>query len=128
MPSTRNVTDKRFDVVVYGATGFTGSLVARYVAAESESAVGNPSAIKWALAARSATKLTQVKEQLKTELPEVDPALIDAIPVVVADSSNEESLVQMVQQTKVVVSLVGPYKLYGELLIKACAENGGALL
>uniref|UniRef100_M4BEZ3 Saccharopine dehydrogenase NADP binding domain-containing protein n=1 Tax=Hyaloperonospora arabidopsidis (strain Emoy2) TaxID=559515 RepID=M4BEZ3_HYAAE len=116
--------DKRFDVIIYGATGFTGSLVARYLAAESESAISNPSAIKWALAARSATKLTQVKEQLKTKLPEVDSSLIDAIPVVVADSSNEESLVQMVQQTKVVVSLVGPYKLYGELLIKACAENG----
>ncbi|CAI5739570.1 unnamed protein product [Hyaloperonospora brassicae] len=116
--------EKRFDVIVYGATGFAGVLVARYLASESESSLGSPTAVKWAIAARNATKLTQVKEKLKPKLPEVDPSLIDAIPVVVADSSNEESLVQMVQQTKVVVSLVGPYKLHGELLIKACAENG----
>ncbi|KAL3658451.1 hypothetical protein V7S43_016584 [Phytophthora oleae] len=115
---------KPFDVIVYGATGFTGSLVARYLAAEQESAPSNPSAVKWAVAARSEAKLAQVKQQLKEKLPEVKPELIDAIPVVLADSSNEESLVKMVRQTKVVVSLVGPYKLYGELLVKACAENG----
>ncbi|KAG3080326.1 hypothetical protein PI124_g5969 [Phytophthora idaei] len=115
---------KGFDLIVYGATGFTGSLVARYLATESESALSNPSALKWAVAARSEAKLTEMKEQLKEKLPEVAPELIDAIPVVVADSSSEESLVKMVQQTKVVVSLVGPYKLYGELLVKACAENG----
>ncbi|KAL4130306.1 hypothetical protein PRIC2_006312 [Phytophthora ramorum] len=115
---------KRFDVIVYGATGFTGSLVARYLAAESESALSSPSALKWAVAARSEAKLVQVKEQLKAKLPDVAPELIEAIPVIVADSSDEKSLVQMVQQTKVVVSLVGPYKLYGELLVKACAESG----
>ncbi|GMF14161.1 unnamed protein product [Phytophthora lilii] len=115
---------KPFDVIVYGATGFTGSLVARYLAAEAESALSNPSALKWAVAARSKAKLAQVKEQLKSKLPDVAPELIDAIPVVVADSGDEASLVKMVQQTKVVVSLVGPYKLYGELLVKACAEKG----
>ncbi|OWZ18506.1 Trans-acting enoyl reductase [Phytophthora megakarya] len=115
---------KPFDVIVFGATGFTGSLVARYLAAEPESALSNPSALKWAIAARSEAKLVQVREQLKTKLPNVAPELIDAIPVVVADSDNEESLVKMVQQTNVVVSLVGPYKLYGELLVKTCADNG----
>lgn len=115
---------KRFDIIVYGATGFTGSLVARYLAAEAESALSSPSALKWAIAARSEAKLAQVKEQLKNKLPDVAPQLIDEIPVVVADSGDEQSLVAMVRQTKVVVSLVGPYKLYGELLVKACAENG----
>lgn len=115
---------KRFDLIVYGATGFTGSLVARYLAAEAESALSSPSALKWAIAARSEAKLAQVKEQLKSKLPDVAPELIDEIPVVVADSGDEQSLVAMVRQTKVVVSLVGPYKLYGELLVKACAENG----
>ncbi|RLN74661.1 hypothetical protein BBJ28_00026867 [Nothophytophthora sp. Chile5] len=115
---------KPFDVIVYGATGFTGALVARYMAAEAESALGSPKALKWAMAARSEAKLAQVKEQLKEHLPEVSAELIDAIPVVVADSSDEASLVAMVKQTKVVVSLVGPYKLYGSLLVKACAENG----
>ncbi|GMF20014.1 unnamed protein product [Phytophthora fragariaefolia] len=115
---------KRFDVIVYGATGFTGSLVARYLAAEPESALGSAAGLKWAVAARSEAKLQQLKEQLKTKLPDVSPELLDALPCVVADSGDEQSLVQMVRQTKVVVSLVGPYKLYGELLVKACAENG----
>ncbi|KAG6615748.1 saccharopine dehydrogenase [Phytophthora cinnamomi] len=115
---------KRFDVIVYGATGFTGSLVARYLAAEPESALGGASALKWAVAARSEAKLQQLKEQLKAKLPDVAPELLDALPAVVADSGDEQSLVQMVQQTRVLVSLVGPYKLYGELLVKACAEHG----
>ncbi|KAF4325121.1 hypothetical protein JM18_000636 [Phytophthora kernoviae] len=116
---------KPFDVIVYGATGFTGALVARYLAVESESALGSPSALKWAVAARSESKLLQIKEELKSKLSgEVAPELIDAIPVVVADSNDEASLVAMVQQTRVVASLVGPYKLYGELLVKACAEQG----
>ncbi|RLN91295.1 hypothetical protein BBJ28_00018275 [Nothophytophthora sp. Chile5] len=115
---------KPFDVVVFGATGFTGPLVARHLATEPESALGSSTAIKWALAGRSADKLARVKQQLKEKLPQVDGALIDAIPVVVADSRDEASLLAMVRQTKVVMSLVGPYGLNGELLIKVCAENG----
>lgn len=116
--------NKRFDVIVYGATGFTGSLVARYLISEPESAPHNPSALKWAMAARNTAKLMHLKEQLKEKLPEVGPNVIDAIPTIVADSHDEDSLTKMVQQTQVVVSLVGPYKLYGELLVKVCAENG----
>ena len=121
MTKTKNPT---FDLIVYGATGFTGSLVARYLALDPESTVSNPAALKWAMAARSKPKLMQTKEQLKTKLPELAAHLIDAIPTIVADSNEAISLVEMVQQTKVIVSLVGPYKLYGELLVKACAENG----
>ncbi|CAH0486237.1 unnamed protein product [Peronospora farinosa] len=116
--------EKQFDLIVYGATGFTGSLVTRYLTIASESSLTNPTALKWAMAARSESKLMQLKEQLKTKLPDVASHLIDSIPIIVADSNNEKSLKKMVQQTKVIVSLVGPYKLYGELLVKACAENG----
>ncbi|CAI5701453.1 unnamed protein product [Peronospora effusa] len=116
--------EKQFDLIVYGATGFTGSLVTRYLTIDSESSLTNPTALKWAMAARSESKLMQLKEQLKTKLPDVASHLIDSIPMIVADSNNEKSLEKMVQQTKVIVSLVGPYKLYGELLVKACAENG----
>ncbi|TMW58402.1 hypothetical protein Poli38472_009961 [Pythium oligandrum] len=115
---------KDFDVIVFGATGFTGVLVARYLLQEQESAVGAPNAIKWALAGRNNAKLDIVKEELKLKVPSVDPAVIDAIPVVIADSSNEAQLVEMVKKTKVVLTVVGPYQLYGEPLVKACAENG----
>lgn len=115
---------KQFDVIVFGATGFTGALIARYLLQESESAVGAPKALKWALAARSQSKLDAAKQALKAKVPSVDAAVIDAVPTVIADSSDEASLVAMVRQTKVVISVVGPYKLYGSLLVKACAENG----
>lgn len=113
-----------FDVIVYGATGFTGSIVTHYLLTESESALTDHVAVKWALAARSKAKLMQLKDQLKQKLPEIAPGRIDDIPILVADSHDEESLIKLVQSTKVVMSLVGPYKLYGELLVKACAEHG----
>lgn len=115
--------DKPFDLVVFGATGFTGALVARYLLQEPESSTA-PNALRWALAARSQSKLDAVKEELKQKLPGVAAAAIDAVPTLLADSSDERSLVAMVQQTRVVLSVVGPYKLYGSLLVKACAENG----
>ncbi|CEG39964.1 saccharopine dehydrogenase [Plasmopara halstedii] len=114
----------RFDIIVYGATGFTGSLVARYLITESESSFGNPGGFKWAIAGRNKVKMMQLKELLKEKLSEIAPSLIDEIPIIVADSGDEKSLASMVQSTKVVMSLVGPYKLYGELLVKACAEYG----
>ncbi|GMF14321.1 unnamed protein product [Phytophthora lilii] len=114
----------QFDIVVFGATGYTGALAARHLITEPESALGSPSAVKWALAARSASKLAALKEQLVVKLPHVDSKLINAISTLIADSHDEASLLSMVKQTRVVLSLVGPYTLYGELLVKLCAENG----
>jgi short subunit dehydrogenase-like uncharacterized protein len=116
--------DHQFDVVVFGATGFTGALAARHLLTEPESALESPNGIRWALAARSEAKLTHLKEELVLQLPDVDSRVIDAIPTLVADSHDEASLRKMVQQTKVVLSLVGPYTLHGELLVKLCAQNG----
>lgn len=118
------MASKRFDVVVFGATGFSGTLVARYLAAEPESALDSPTALQWAIAGRSKTKLEQVKVMLKEQGPSMRAELIDALPTIVADGSDEASLVAMVRQTKVVLSLVGPYGVHGSLLVKACAENG----
>ncbi|KAJ0412311.1 hypothetical protein ATCC90586_009501 [Pythium insidiosum] len=115
---------KEFDVIVFGATGFTGALVARYLLQDSEAAVGAPQAIKWAIAGRSEKKLEQTKQELKKRVPSVPAETVDAIPSVVADSSDDAQMVAMVQRTKVVLTLVGPYMLYGERLVKACAENG----
>jgi short subunit dehydrogenase-like uncharacterized protein len=99
---------KEFDIIVYGATGYTGRLVAEYL-------IGNHDGAKWAMAGRSADKLGAVRDQIGA------PA---DTPLVVADASDEKSIADMVARTKVVITTVGPYQLYGEPLVKACAEAG----
>jgi short subunit dehydrogenase-like uncharacterized protein len=96
-----------FDVIVYGATGFTGRLVAEYLC-------GRPG-VRWAMAGRSADKLAEVRDLIGA------PA---DTPLVVADSSEEAALAAMVARTKVVLTTVGPYQLYGNELVAACAKAG----
>ena len=99
---------KEFDVIVYGATGFTGRLVAEYL-------IGNARGAKWAMAGRSADKLAEVRDLIGA------PA---DTPLVVADASDEASLAAMCARTKVVLTTVGPYQLYGNELVAACAAAG----
>ncbi len=99
---------KDFDIIVYGATGFTGRLVAEYLTAHSGGA-------RWAMAGRSADKLAEIRELVGAP---ADTALI------VADASDEASLAAMVARTKVVLTTVGPYQLYGNELVAACAQGG----
>jgi short subunit dehydrogenase-like uncharacterized protein len=101
----------KFDIVVYGATGFTGQLVAEYLAQHYVGA-GDP---KWAMAGRSLEKLASVRDAIGAP---ADTALI------VADASDPASLQAMVDQTKSVVTTVGPYLLYGNDLVAACAASG----
>ena len=101
----------KFDIIVYGATGFTGQLVAEYLAAHY-TGKGDP---KWALAGRSLDKLASVRDAIGAP---ADTALI------VADASDPASLKAMVDQTKSVISTVGPYQLYGSDLVAACAVTG----
>lgn len=101
----------KFDIIVYGATGFTGQLVAEYLA---QHYVGND-APKWALAGRSLDKLASVRDAIGAP---ADTALI------VADAADPASLKAMVDQTRSVVSTVGPYQLYGSDLVAACAASG----
>ena len=101
----------KFDIIVYGATGFTGQLVAEYLAAHY-TGKGDP---KWALAGRSLDKLASVRDAIGAP---ADTALI------VADASDPASLKAMVDQTKSVISTVGPYQLYGSDLVAACAATG----
>jgi short subunit dehydrogenase-like uncharacterized protein len=99
---------KEFDVVVYGATGFTGRLVAEYL-------IGNARGAKWAMAGRSAEKLAEVRDLIGA------PA---HTPLIVADAADEASLTAMCARTKVVLTTVGPYQLYGNELVAACAASG----
>ncbi len=102
---------QEFDLIVYGASGFTGRLVAEYLHRE----YGHDDTLRWAMAGRSAAKLVQVRDEL---------GLPDTIPLVVADTDDQASLEQLVARTKVVATTVGPYQLYGSGLVKACAEAG----
>lgn len=103
--------DKPFDLIVFGATGFTGRLVAEYLHAT----YGTGGDVRWAMAGRSAAKLAEVRDALG-----IDPAL----PLLVADASDADALAALVKQARVVLTTVGPYQTYGEPLIRACAAAG----
>lgn len=102
------MAEREFDVVVFGATGFTGRLVAEYLAAEH-------GAISWAMAGRSGSKLAEVRDLIGA------PA---DTPLIVADSADGPSLAAMAARTRAVITTVGPYQLYGEPLVKACIVAG----
>jgi short subunit dehydrogenase-like uncharacterized protein len=101
----------KFDIVVYGATGFTGQLVAEYLATHY---IGKDDP-KWAMAGRSKEKLASVRDAIGAP---ADTALI------VADGGDPASLKAMVDQTKSLISTVGPYQLYGSELVAICAATG----
>ncbi len=103
--------DREFDVVVWGATGFTGALVAEYLLAQ----YGVGDSLRWALAGRSEDKLAGLKETLGAKAA--------SVPTIVADSFDEQSLAAMVANTRVVISTVGPYAKYGSPLVAACVEH-----
>ncbi len=98
---------RTYDVVVFGATGFTGKLVAGYLAASDE-------AFSWAIAGRNAGRLAAVKSEL---------GLGEDVGVIAADSGDPASLLAMTEQTRVLLTTVGPYQKYGEPLVAACVET-----
>ena len=101
----------KYDFVIYGATGFTGKLVVEY--AINQYASNNE--ISWAIAGRNNEKLEHVQE--KYNLP-------SNIGKIVVDSNDQNSIDEMVSQTKCVLTTVGPYQLYGEKIIKTCISTG----
>ena len=105
------MSSAKFDIVVYGATGFTGQLVAEYLAAHYK----DDRQLKWAMAGRSLDKLKSVRDAIGA------PA---DTPLIVADASDAASLKAMAEQTKSVITTVGPYQLYGEELLAACVATG----
>jgi short subunit dehydrogenase-like uncharacterized protein len=105
------MASSKFDIVVYGATGFTGQLVAEYLA---EHYRGDRD-LKWAMAGRSLDKLASVRDAIGA------PA---HTPLIVADASDPGSLKAMIDQTGSVISTVGPYLLYGADLLAACVATG----
>jgi len=105
-----------FDLVIWGATGFTGRLTAAHVLAHQ----GVGGRIRWAIAGRNAAKLDDVAAEIARETG-VDAA---GLPRFVADAEDPASLRALVERTKVVCTTVGPYARYGSPLVELCAEAG----
>jgi len=103
---------REFDIIVYGATGYTGRLVAEYLAQHYGARDDGP---KWAMAGRSLTKLAEVRGSIGA------PA---DTPLIAADAEDEAALAAMCARTKVVLTTVGPYQLYGDKLVAACVATG----
>ncbi|PZS08477.1 MAG: saccharopine dehydrogenase [Solirubrobacterales bacterium] len=107
------MTERRHELVLLGASGFTGGLTAEYLARRA------PSGLRWALAGRSRQKLETVRQRLA----EIDPACTE-LPLLQADAGDPASIRLLAESTRVVITTVGPYILYGEPLVSACAAAG----
>ena len=108
------MASREFDIVVYGATGFTGRLVAEYL---TQHDAGRKDAPKWAMAGRSAAKLAEVRDLIGAPKD---------TPLVVADASDPGTLDAMAARATVILTTVGPYQLYGNELVAACVKAGTA--
>ncbi len=110
-PSDRS-TDRPFDIILFGATGFTGRLVAEYLLARFGD---QGQALRWAMAGRNLQKL----EALRSEL-----GAAHTLPLIEADAGDAGAMTQLVAQARVVITTVGPYQRHGEALVMACAQAG----
>lgn len=102
---------KPFDLIVFGATGFTGRLVADYL----NTTYGVGREVSWAMAGRNLAKLEQVRREL---------GIAAKLPLLVADANDKTALKALVAQARVVITTVGPYQIVGNELVTACAEAG----
>ncbi|CAL4206864.1 unnamed protein product, partial [Meganyctiphanes norvegica] len=112
---------KIFDLVVYGATGYTGQYVVEEVGrvAAAEVTAGHEP-LTWAIAGRNRDKLSKALQVARdiTGLPLTD------VGIIIANSDDDDSLQKMASQAKIIINVVGPYQKYGPQVVKACIENG----
>ncbi|MCQ9178295.1 saccharopine dehydrogenase NADP-binding domain-containing protein [Streptomyces sp. IBSBF 2953] len=106
-------SDRPYDIVLFGATGFVGTLTAEYLAAHA------PADVRWAIAGRDETRLRRLRERL---------GVGDGVGVLRADVSDPASLRALAEHARVVATTVGPYVRYGEDLVAACADTGADYL
>lgn len=106
------MSDSKRDIIVWGATGFTGALVAEYLLAS----YGVGESLDWAIAGRSREKLEALRDRLGPNASE--------LPILVADSMDPASMQSLAEQTRVMLTTVGPYAKYGTALLEACVEAG----
>ena len=101
---------KEFDVIIWGASGFTGRLVVAHLFKN----YGVNDDLKWAMAGRNKKKLKQVRSEIAD----------NSVPIIIADSNDEVSLKEMIIRTKVICTTVGPYAIYGSKLVSLCVNQG----
>ncbi|MFJ9737400.1 saccharopine dehydrogenase family protein [Streptomyces sp. NPDC101166] len=111
--SRLNRSDRPYDIVLFGATGFVGTLTAEYLAAHA------PEGLRWAIAGRDEVKLRRLRDRLPGG---AEPGVLRA------DVSDTASLRALARQARVVATTVGPYVAYGEDLVAACADAGADYL
>uniref|UniRef100_A0A8C3G674 Saccharopine dehydrogenase-like oxidoreductase n=1 Tax=Cyclopterus lumpus TaxID=8103 RepID=A0A8C3G674_CYCLU len=120
MARVETSSNRPYHLVIFGASGFTGQFVVEEVARTvSEGPKGN---LKWAVAGRSRQKLEKVLEQAAAVLSKSE--LRSEVDIIVADVEEPDSLAAMCKQAVIVLNCVGPYRFYGEPVVKACVENG----
>ena len=107
-----NADNREFDIIIQGASGFTGTLVAEYLLRQ----YGTDGDIRWALAGRSEDRLRDVRDGLGAEASE--------LTLIQADSFDKDALQSLAMRTRVVLTTVGPYALYGSDLVAACVDAG----
>jgi len=113
-------TTREFDVVIFGATGFTGFFMVRELLVSIDEKPSEYSGLKWAVAGRNLAKLDETLVKLGQELNKD----LSKIPKIEANVNDSESLQRMAQRTKVLVNVVGPYKFYGKPVVDACVRSG----
>jgi len=109
-------SDREFEVVVWGASGFTGKLTAEYLLGRYGVAEG----LRWAIAGRNAAKLESVRDDIARETGVVS----NALPILIGDGDDAAFLDGLTRRTRVLCTTVGPYSKYGSKLVAACAANG----
>lgn len=112
----RGEGDRPYDLVLYGATGFVGSLTAAYLAEHA------PAGLRWALAGRDLERLERLRGELAARFPQ--RAALAALPLCAADARDTRALRELADSTRVLATTVGPYVTYGEELVAACAAAG----
>jgi short subunit dehydrogenase-like uncharacterized protein len=107
--------NRDFDLLVYGASGFTGRLVVEYLLKQYGPPGTTPGSLRWGMVGRNLDKLAAVRSELGAP---------NSLPLIAADAADPIALNAMVRSTKLVLTTVGPYQLYGEPLVAACAASG----
>uniref|UniRef100_A0A914XHG3 Saccharopine dehydrogenase NADP binding domain-containing protein n=1 Tax=Plectus sambesii TaxID=2011161 RepID=A0A914XHG3_9BILA len=106
-----------YDLVIYGATGFTGAFIVEVLAKQDEK-----NEVKWAVAGRNEKRLSSMLTNVSKKIGKN----VRDVPVIIADTKNAQSLASMASQTKLIINAVGPYRLHGEAVVKAAVENGAS--
>ncbi|XP_048046854.1 saccharopine dehydrogenase a, tandem duplicate 1 [Megalobrama amblycephala] len=117
-------SSRPYHIIIFGASGFTGQFVVEEVARTASE--GPKGSLKWAVAGRNRTRLEKVVEQAAETLGM--PELKSEVDVLIADVNDPDSLAAMCKQAVIVLSCVGPYRFFGEPVVKCCVENGAHCL